>query len=52
MRPNETELSDRWRGASFPAKFNVGVIKKLDVATASGWVERSVKRCCGFTQSS
>jgi hypothetical protein len=42
---NETKLSHTLAGASFATVFNVEVILKLDIRTASGWLERLVR--CG-----
>jgi hypothetical protein len=33
-------------GASFAAKFNVEVILKLDIGTASGWLKRLDRPAC------
>jgi hypothetical protein len=37
---NEKELSHRWPGASFAAKFSVEVVGKLNIGTVSGWLHR------------
>jgi hypothetical protein len=34
-------------GASFATDFNVDVISKLVVGTASGWLKRLLRRFCG-----
>jgi hypothetical protein len=43
MRSNETELSPPLAAPSFAAEFNVEVMRKLLIRTASGWLERLVR---------
>src|SRR5204862_8283506 len=41
--PNEKKLSHRWRQRAFAAEFDIEVIRKLDIGTASGWLQRLVR---------
>jgi hypothetical protein len=43
LRPNETQGQPPLRRRSFAAHFSVEVIRKLNVGTAGGWLERMVR---------
>ena len=42
QRSNDTKLSHHWR-ATFAAELHIELILKLDIGTASGWLERLVR---------
>jgi hypothetical protein len=48
MRPNETQAQPPLAGTSSATEFNVEVIEKLVIGTASGWLQRLVELGTNF----